>query len=126
MLNSSDEQIFDSSVAIEYIVPQGKEAVFHRWHDSLVRVAAQYEGFTRTDLCRTSFSFLGPIISAGTAVVAAGGTPESSLSLIFGLCFFGAFIEIVLSHFLHLVRKIISPLVTGTGYDCLRYWSNPN
>lgn len=62
----------------------------------------------------TSFSFLGPIISAGTAVVAAGGAPESALSLIFGLCFFGAFIEIILSRFLHLVRKIISPLVTGT------------
>lgn len=62
----------------------------------------------------TSFSFLGPIISAGTAVVAAGGTPERALSLIFGLCFFGAFIEIFLSRFLHLVRKIISPLVTGT------------
>ncbi|MBD2307367.1 purine permease [Chroococcidiopsis sp. FACHB-1243] len=62
----------------------------------------------------TSFSFLVPIISAGTAVVAAGGTPESALSLIFGLCFFGAFIEIILSRFLHLVRKIISPLVTGT------------
>jgi xanthine permease XanP len=62
----------------------------------------------------TSFSFLGPIISAGTAVVAAGGTPESALSLIFGLCFFGAFIEIILSRFLHLVRRIITPLVTGT------------
>lgn len=62
----------------------------------------------------TSFSFLVPIISAGTAVVAAGGTPERALSLIFGLCFFGAFIEIILSRFLHLVRRIISPLVTGT------------
>ncbi|MGL5880154.1 MAG: hypothetical protein ACRC2V_20575 [Xenococcaceae cyanobacterium] len=28
MLNSDDEEIFYSSVAIEYIVPQGKEAVF--------------------------------------------------------------------------------------------------
>ncbi|OKH28321.1 uracil-xanthine permease family protein [Chroogloeocystis siderophila] len=62
----------------------------------------------------TSFSFLGPIIAAGTAVIEAGGTPESALSLIFGLCFFGSFIEIFLSRFLHLVRKIITPLVTGT------------
>lgn len=62
----------------------------------------------------TSFSFLVPIISAGTAVTTAGGTPEQGLSLIFGLCFFGAFIEIFLSRFLHLVNKIISPLVTGT------------
>lgn len=62
----------------------------------------------------TSFSFLGPLISAGVAVTEAGGTPENALSLIFGLCFFGAFIEIVLSRFLHLVKRIITPLVTGT------------
>ncbi|OWY68357.1 hypothetical protein B7486_26260 [cyanobacterium TDX16] len=31
MLNSDDEEIFYSSVAIEYIVPQGKEAVFLKW-----------------------------------------------------------------------------------------------
>ncbi|AFY86468.1 hypothetical protein [Chroococcidiopsis thermalis] len=51
MLNSDDEEIFYSSVAIEYIVPQGKEAVFLKWHDRLVSAAAHYEGFTRTDLC---------------------------------------------------------------------------
>jgi len=62
----------------------------------------------------TSFSFLGPIIAAGTAVIEAGGTTENALSLIFGLCFFGSFVEIILSRFLHLVRKIITPLVTGT------------
>lgn len=62
----------------------------------------------------TSFSFLGPIIAAGTAVIEAGGTTDNALSLIFGLCFFGSFVEIILSRFLHLVRKIITPLVTGT------------
>jgi hypothetical protein len=51
MLNSDDEQIFYSSVAIEYIVPQGQETAFNKWHDRLVSAAAQYEGFTRTDLC---------------------------------------------------------------------------
>jgi xanthine permease XanP len=62
----------------------------------------------------TSFSFVGPILSAGLAVTGAGGTPQQALSLIFGLCFFGAFVEIFLSRFLHLANKIITPLVTGT------------
>ena len=61
----------------------------------------------------TSFAFLGPIIAAGLAVKAGGGTAEDALGLIFGLCFFGAFIEIFISRFLHLANKVITPLVTG-------------
>jgi xanthine permease XanP len=40
--------------------------------------------------------------------------PQEALALIFGCCFFGAFIEIFFSRFLHLMKKIITPLVTGT------------
>ncbi|MEL7419691.1 MAG: nucleobase:cation symporter-2 family protein [Cyanobacteria bacterium J06555_3] len=61
----------------------------------------------------TSFAFLGPIIAAGLAVKGGGGTVEDALGLIFGLCFFGAFVEIFVSRFLHLANKIITPLVTG-------------
>lgn len=61
----------------------------------------------------TSFAFLGPIIAAGLAVKGAGGTVEDALGLIFGLCFFGAFVEIIISRFLHLANKVITPLVTG-------------
>ncbi len=61
----------------------------------------------------TSFAFLGPIIATGLAVKGNGGTPQDALGLIFGLCFFGAFIEIFISRFLHLANKIITPLVTG-------------
>ncbi|MEC4891774.1 MAG: nucleobase:cation symporter-2 family protein [Oscillatoria sp. PMC 1051.18] len=61
----------------------------------------------------TSFAFLGPIIAAGLAVKEAGGSPIEALSLIFGLCLFGAFVEIFISRFLHLANKIITPLVTG-------------
>ncbi|WP_036484146.1 uracil-xanthine permease family protein [Myxosarcina sp. GI1] len=61
----------------------------------------------------TSFAFLGPIIGAGLGVTGAGGTPQEALQLIFGLCFFGAFVEIIISRFLHLANKIITPLVTG-------------
>ena len=62
----------------------------------------------------TSFAFIGPIIAAGSAAIAAGATPEQSLGLIFGLCFWGAFIEMFLSRFLQFASGIITPLVTGT------------
>lgn len=61
----------------------------------------------------TSFAFLSPIIAAGLAVTGAGGNPSEALSLVFGLCFFGAFVEIFISRFLHLANKVITPLVTG-------------
>ncbi|MEO1208314.1 MAG: nucleobase:cation symporter-2 family protein [Cyanobacteria bacterium J06638_20] len=62
----------------------------------------------------TSFAFLGPVIGVGTAEIAAGRSPEQALALIFGLCFFGAFVEIFLSRFLHLANRIITPVVSGT------------
>ncbi|MGF1542571.1 MAG: uracil-xanthine permease family protein [Pleurocapsa sp.] len=61
----------------------------------------------------TSFAFLAPIIAAGLSVQQAGGSTTDALGLIFGLCFFGAFVEIFISRFLHLANKIITPLVTG-------------
>lgn len=61
----------------------------------------------------TSFSFVGPIITVGLAATQAGKPTEETLALIFGLCFFGAFIQIILSRFLHIAQKIITPLVTG-------------
>jgi xanthine permease XanP len=62
----------------------------------------------------TSFAFLGPIIGIGIAVKSGGGTPEQALSLIFGVCLFGSFVEIILSRFLHLLEKVITPIVSGT------------
>ncbi|ARS53062.1 uracil-xanthine permease family protein [Kushneria konosiri] len=61
----------------------------------------------------TSFSFLGAITAAGLLVKSRGGSPDDMLAMIFGLCFFGAFVEIVLSRFLHQLRRIFTPLVTG-------------
>lgn len=55
----------------------------------------------------TSFAFLGSIIGVGTAVAQAGGTPLAALARIFGVCFVGAFVQILFSRFLHLVRQII-------------------
>ena len=61
----------------------------------------------------TSFAFLAPIIAAGLAVKGTGGSATDALGLIFGLCFFGALIEIIISRFLHLANQVITPLVTG-------------
>lgn len=61
----------------------------------------------------TSFAFLGAILAAGFAVKGSGGTPEDILAMIFGLCLFGALVEIVLSQFLDKLKRIITPTVTG-------------
>ncbi|TVQ09409.1 MAG: purine permease [Leptolyngbya sp. DLM2.Bin27] len=62
----------------------------------------------------TSFAFLGPIIGIGLGAIDGGSTPEQALALIFGVCFFGSAVEIILSQFLHLAQQIITPLVSGT------------
>ena len=52
----------------------------------------------------TSFSFIGPIITAGLS----GGLP-----LIFGVCIAAAPVEILISHCFKYLRKVITPLVSG-------------
>lgn len=63
----------------------------------------------------TSFAFVTPILAVVGTSLEAGKSPESTLSLVMGLCFFGSFIPIIMSRFLHLTRKIFTPLVTGTA-----------
>jgi xanthine permease XanP len=62
----------------------------------------------------TSFSFLAPVIGVGTAAIQRGRSPQEALALIFGVCFFGALVEVALSQFLHLAQRLISPVVSGT------------
>lgn len=62
----------------------------------------------------TSFAFLGSIVGVGTAVIQAGGAPQAALARVFGVCFYGAFVQIIFSRFLHLAQRIISPIVSGT------------
>lgn len=52
----------------------------------------------------TSFSFIGPIISAG----AVGGLP-----LIFGSCIAASSVEMIISRLLKYTKKIITPLISG-------------
>lgn len=62
----------------------------------------------------TSFAFLGAILSAGFAVKSRGGSPEQIMAMIFGITLIAAFIPIVVSRFTGHLRKIITPLVSGT------------
>jgi len=61
----------------------------------------------------TSFAFLGSILAAGFIVKSQGGGPKEILATIYGICFLGAFVEMILSRFLHHLKKIITPIVTG-------------
>ncbi|MEK1938802.1 MAG: nucleobase:cation symporter-2 family protein [Pseudomonas sp.] len=62
----------------------------------------------------TSFAFISVILSAGFMVKSRGGGTDEILSTIFGVCFFAAFIEVALSQFIGKLRKLITPVVTGT------------
>lgn len=62
----------------------------------------------------TSFGFLSVILSAGFIVKGRGGNEEEILSTLFGVCFCAAFVEIFFSQFIGKLRKVITPVVTGT------------
>ena len=51
MTNPPLEQLFYSSLVTEHIVPKGRDFAFKRWHNNLVEISKQYDGFLRCDLC---------------------------------------------------------------------------
>lgn len=61
----------------------------------------------------TGFVFLSAVLTAGLLAKGRGGGPEDILAMIFGVCFFGAFVQILLSRCIGLLQRLISPLVTG-------------
>lgn len=62
----------------------------------------------------TSFSFIGPIISAGLSIQLSEGQDISTrLALIFGCTIAAAPIEMIVSRTIKYLRKIITPLVSG-------------
>ncbi|MGP4863414.1 nucleobase:cation symporter-2 family protein [Psychrobacter sp. T6-5] len=61
----------------------------------------------------TSFGFLAAVLTAGFVVKNRGGSPEEILSVIFGVSFLGAFVEIFLSQFITKLKSFMSPIVTG-------------
>lgn len=62
----------------------------------------------------TSFAFLSVLLAAGFSVKNKGGGPEAVLAMIFGLTFVAAFIPLVVSRFLGQLRRVVTPLVSGT------------
>lgn len=62
-----------------------------------------------------SFAFLPAIFAVIESSNASGRSPQEALALILGLGFFGSFIQIVLSRFLHFAQVIFPPVVTGTA-----------
>lgn len=62
----------------------------------------------------TSFAFLSVILSAGFIVKGRGGSEEDILGTIFAVCFCAAFVEIAFSQVITKLRKVITPVVTGT------------
>lgn len=61
----------------------------------------------------TSFGFLAAVLAAGFVVKNKGGSAEEILSVIFGVSFLGAFVEIFLSQFITKLKSLMSPIVTG-------------
>ncbi|SDI73393.1 uracil-xanthine permease family protein [Pseudomonas panipatensis] len=61
----------------------------------------------------TSFAFLSAILAAGMLVKQRGGSAEDILAMIFGVCFFGAFVQVALSRCIGYLRRVVTPLVTG-------------
>jgi xanthine permease XanP len=61
----------------------------------------------------TSFTFIGALLAAGFMVKNSGGSKDDILAMMFGICFWGAFVEIFLSQFIDKVKSIITPLTTG-------------
>lgn len=61
----------------------------------------------------TSFAYPATIISIGTSFMAAGMDQNQMLSTIFGVLFAGSFVTIFASRLLPLLRRVISPTVSG-------------
>lgn len=62
----------------------------------------------------TSFAFLGVILSGGLMVKAQGGSPEAVMAMIMGCNFVAAFIPMLISRCVVPLRKVLTPVVTGT------------
>ncbi|ALV92229.1 MULTISPECIES: nucleobase:cation symporter-2 family protein [Pantoea] len=62
----------------------------------------------------TSFAFLGVILSGGLMVKARGGSPEDIMAMIMGCNFVSAFIPMLISRCATTLRKVLTPVVTGT------------
>ncbi|MDC7232607.1 MAG: nucleobase:cation symporter-2 family protein [Spirochaetales bacterium] len=61
----------------------------------------------------TSFTFLSLCIGIGFAVKNGGGSEAEMVAAIFGTCLIASPVEMIFSRFIPLLKKIITPLVSG-------------
>ncbi len=61
----------------------------------------------------TSFNFVAPLIMGGLALKNGGADIKTMMAGIFGTLMIASFTEIILSRFLHLAKRVITPLVSG-------------
>lgn len=61
----------------------------------------------------TSFNFVTPLIMGGMALKNGGADIPTMMATLFGTLMLASCTEIILSRFLHLARRIITPLVSG-------------
>lgn len=61
----------------------------------------------------TSFNFVAPLIMGGLALQQGGADTKTMMAALFGTLMVASCTEIILSRFLHLARRIITPLVSG-------------
>ena len=61
----------------------------------------------------TSFNFVGPLIAGGALMVKQGTPVEGVMAAIFGVVIAGSFIEMGVSRILPIIKRLITPLVTG-------------
>jgi xanthine permease XanP len=61
----------------------------------------------------TSFAFLSSLLIAGITIKERGGSNDDIMAMMMGICFWGAFVEIILSQFIEKIKRIITPLITG-------------
>ena len=62
----------------------------------------------------TSFAFLSALILVGSTVKERGGSNDDILAMMLGVCFFGAFVEIILSQFINNLK--FSLFITSSNY----------
>lgn len=62
----------------------------------------------------TSFNFVSPLIMGGMALKNGGVDVEGMMAALFGTLMLASCTEMILSRVLHLARRIITPLVSGT------------
>lgn len=61
----------------------------------------------------TSFNFVAPLIMGGTALKLGGADVKTMMAALFGTLMLASLTEVIISRILHLIRRVITPLVSG-------------